>query len=272
MPQEVNRRRFLVVAKTYPELSSKYGETVCTAAIDESGKPLRIYPIPFRYLMGKQRFKRYQWVSAVLHKSKNDNRPESYRVEANSIELRDEIPATSDEWGLRSEVVMRGQDWQFSSMGDLLEAQKEAGCSLGFVRPKTITGVTTSERESADAQSFDQKLKLLRAKNAAARKQLNLFERTVPQRMKHLEFLAGRVCIEWLCHDEQCTGHSMQVLDWEICQLARKEGLQKARNKVAELLDLDRYRTAFILGNFHMYPGSFAIIGLWYPLRANRVF
>jgi hypothetical protein len=35
-------RRVLIIAKTYPELSSKYGETVCTAGVDEAGHALRL--------------------------------------------------------------------------------------------------------------------------------------------------------------------------------------------------------------------------------------
>ena len=59
--------RVFIIAKTYPELSSKYGETVCTAGVDEAGNPLRLYPIPFRYLSGPQRFKRYQWSKCVSY-------------------------------------------------------------------------------------------------------------------------------------------------------------------------------------------------------------
>lgn len=90
--------------------------------------------------------------------------------------------------------------------------------------------------------------------------------------MKNLEYMGERVCIDWRCADEDCTAHSMQILDWEICELARKNGVEAAKAKVESLLDSNRYKTSFILGNFHMYPGSFAIIGLWYPLCSNRLF
>jgi hypothetical protein len=102
--------------------------------------------------------------------------------------------------------------------------------------------------------------------------QLDLFERTVPPAMKNLQYVGERICIDWRCSDEDCTGHSMQVLDWEICELARKSGLDAAKAKAEALLDSNRYKTALMLGNFHMYPGSFAIIGLWYPMRSDRLF
>jgi hypothetical protein len=94
----------------------------------------------------------------------------------------------------------------------------------------------------------------------------------MPVEMKNLEYVGERVCVDWRCVDEDCRGHSMQVLDWEICELARKKGLEAARIKVQSLFDSDRHRTAFFLGNFHIYPASFAIIGLWYPLRSDGLF
>ena len=71
-PLPTDLRRVLIIAKTYPELSSKYGETVCTAAVDEQGNPLRLSRIPFRYLEGPQRFQRYQWVWLSLSKNPHD--------------------------------------------------------------------------------------------------------------------------------------------------------------------------------------------------------
>jgi hypothetical protein len=40
---------------TIPELSLKYTETVCTGGVLENGRPIRLYPIPYRYLEGAQR-------------------------------------------------------------------------------------------------------------------------------------------------------------------------------------------------------------------------
>lgn len=266
------RRRVLVVAKTYPELSSKYGETVCTAGVDEAGNPLRLYPIPFRYLSGPQRFKRYQWITASLRKSQHDPRPESYTVQRESITLEEEIPVTSDEWGLRADSVLRLQAWQYSSMRTLWDAQRDSGRSLAFMRPQSIVGVSVHKRDAQDARSFEQKLKDLKDRNTADRQQLDLFESTVPPQMKNLQYVGERVCVDWKCADDGCTGHSMQVLDWEVCELARKEGLDAAKAKVAAILDSERYKSALILGNFHLFPQSFTIIGLWYPLRNDRLF
>ena len=76
MKPKYERRRFLIWGKTMPQLSSKYFETVCTGAVLEDGKPIRLYPIPFRYLDDENKFKKYQWITADIRKDTHDTRPE----------------------------------------------------------------------------------------------------------------------------------------------------------------------------------------------------
>ena len=106
---------------------------------------------------------------------------------------------------------------------------------------------------------------MLRAENAAKRNQLNLFDETIPPEMRSLQFMGKRVAVDWHCADADCQGHSMQILDWEICELARREGLALAQRRVETILDLSQYKVGLILGNLHMFPTSFVIIGHWYP-------
>ena len=40
--------RVLITVKTYPTISTKYDELVCTAGFREDGTWIRVYPIPFR--------------------------------------------------------------------------------------------------------------------------------------------------------------------------------------------------------------------------------
>lgn len=58
--------KVLVVVKTYPTLSSKYDELVCTAGFLEDGHWIRIYPIPFRKLEYERRYSKYDWVEIDL--------------------------------------------------------------------------------------------------------------------------------------------------------------------------------------------------------------
>ena len=89
----MGQKDILIVVKTYPEISAKHTETVCTAGILADTKILvRLYPIRFRYLEGKQQFKKYQWIKADIDKATADPRPESYNIDPNSIVLGDIIP------------------------------------------------------------------------------------------------------------------------------------------------------------------------------------
>lgn len=72
------QERILVTVKTYPTLSTKYGETVCTAGIREDGTWVRIYPVPFRRLHEKERYRKYDWLECQLVRRSSDPRPESF--------------------------------------------------------------------------------------------------------------------------------------------------------------------------------------------------
>jgi hypothetical protein len=268
--QQYQTRRVLIWAKTYPELSAKYLETVCTAGVLEDGTPVRLYPIPYRYLA--KDFHKYQWIQAGLTKNPDDSRPESYKVDCDSIKCEETIPTTTDEWGKRAEIVFKDKTWQFDSMDALLAAHEERNVSLGVVAPRKIIDIAIQKRSPDDAKDFEDKMRRLRAQRDADRKQLDFFEKAIPPEMKKLEFLASRAKIHWLCGNPACPGHDMQVLDWEISELQRREGDAKALEKLKQICDLKRYALRFYLGNLFQYPSSFTIVGLWYPKRANLLF
>src|SRR5260370_18796925 len=117
------KRRFLIWGKTSPELSSKYFETVCTGAVLEDGSPIRLYPIPFRYMDQRDQFRKYQWMAARIAKSTFDSRPESYKIDFDSIEPGEVIQPGKLEWYERSQILFRNSSWQFNSVDALCEAQ-----------------------------------------------------------------------------------------------------------------------------------------------------
>jgi hypothetical protein len=268
MKSGYTREKILIWAKTYPELSSKYLETVCTAGMLPSGKPLRLYPIPYRYLGDeKEQFSLYQWITADIQKKHDDSRPESFRIDCDSIEAGRVIPTTKDEWGKRAEFMFRDPSWQFDSVEDLQTAQKESGTSIGVVAPKRIKKVEIVQRSDEEAKSFDQKLAEVKKIQAAKRAQINMFEEALPPEMKNLEFMKYRVQVHWLCNGSGCGGHRMQVLDWGLCELQRRDGDDKALRRMRELCNLDKYKLKFFLGNLFMHPTSFLIVGMWYPMQ-----
>ncbi len=268
MKSGYTREKILIWAKTYPELSSKYLETVCTAGMLPSGKPLRLYPIPYRYLGGdKEQFSLYQWITADIQKKHDDSRPESFRIDCDSIEAGEVLHPTQDEWGKRAEMMFRDPAWQFECVEDLQKAQEEQGTSIGVVAPREIKKVEVVKRSEEEAKSFEQKLAEVRKIQAAKRAQINMFEEALPPEMKNLEFMKYRVQVKWLCNNPGCREHKMQVLDWGLCELQRRDGDEKALSRMKELCSLDKYDLKFFLGNLFMHPASFLIVGMWYPKR-----
>lgn len=262
------REKILIWAKTYPELSKKHLETVCTAGMLPSGKPLRLYPIPYRYLGGNdERFKLYQWITADIAKNLNDPRPESHKIDCDSIEVGEFIRTTQDEWGKRSEWMFKDPSWQFESVDDLLKAQKEKGTSIGVVAPREVTKVEVVERSADEEKSFEQKFAEVKRIHEAKRQQIDMFEQAIPPEMKKLDSVKFRVQVSWLCKSPTCSGHRMQVLDWGLCELQRRDGDAKALERMQELCRLDVYDLKFFLGNLFLYPASFMIVGMWYPKR-----
>ena len=74
------KEKILITVKSYPTLSKKYAELVCTAGVNETGQWRRIYPVQFRQLNIEEKYKKYQWIEVELKKSTSDSRPETYQV------------------------------------------------------------------------------------------------------------------------------------------------------------------------------------------------
>jgi len=71
--------KVLITVKTYPAISTKYEELVCTAGFTEDGKWVRIYPVQFRKKPYNEQYSKYEWIEVDLIRNKNDFRPETYR-------------------------------------------------------------------------------------------------------------------------------------------------------------------------------------------------
>jgi len=80
--------KVLITVKTYPTISTKYEELVCTAGFLEDGSWIRIYPIPFRKKPYYEQYKKYDWIELDLVKNESDFRPESFRPKTLDTEIK----------------------------------------------------------------------------------------------------------------------------------------------------------------------------------------
>jgi hypothetical protein len=81
------KKRVYILVKAYPQPSQQYEETVCCAGVTEEGEFLRLYPIRYRRLMPEQKFDRYDLCEMSIWRDKKDYRPESHKVDADSIRI-----------------------------------------------------------------------------------------------------------------------------------------------------------------------------------------
>ena len=257
-------RKILIATKTYPSISQKYRETVCTAGIllDNDETPIqwiRIYPVRFRYLDFDKRYPRWAIISAKIEKNDKDSRPESYRIDDESIQVIRQI-GTENNWAERKKIVL---PLQFESTQDI----KDKGKSLGIVKPERII----KYYHEATERDWN-------PKQQAILGQQDLFEPSVD-----LEKIPYKFCYEF--REEDGSQHNYSISDWEISQLYRnsrdksrlgtpEDKEREALEKVKQKLGVDFYQNKelyFILGNIKNHPQSFMIIGLFYPPIISNV-
>ena len=138
--------RVLITVKTYPTLSRKYGETVCTAGVCEDGSWVRIYPVPFRRLDETEQYAKYDWIDCKLIKSKSDPRPET-RHAANLSDLKPvEHMGTEGNWRDRRKLLLRMAEVH-TRLQPLIDAAKANTASLAVFKPAKVIDFLVEEEE-----------------------------------------------------------------------------------------------------------------------------
>ena len=117
------KKKVLITVKTYPTLSNKYDETVCTAGIDENGNWIRIYPVPYRKLYTQ--YSKYQWIELDLIKRTADPRPESLNpTNVDSIKLLNKL-GTENAWQERKNFVFKTKIYTIYTLTTRFELLKQ---------------------------------------------------------------------------------------------------------------------------------------------------
>jgi len=245
--------KVLIVAKTYPQPAWRGIEVSCTQGVTEQGDWVRLFPVPFRLLQGRQQFKRYQWVEVDATKAR-DPRPESYHIDPDSIQiLSDPIP-TTNKWEERKKLLY---PLLSPSIEDLDDTRKANGTSLGFVKPKTIDRfiIQPTELDWTPEQ---------RARLA----QQSFFYKSPSKLLEKIPF---DFRYRFRCDDPRCSGHIMKVNDWEICQAYRSwkqkygGGWEEKFRLRFETEMIERKATCFFVGTLSRHPHRWTITGLFYP-------
>jgi len=260
--------KVLIAVKTYPTISTKYEELVCTAGFREDGTWIRIYPVQFRKKGYSEQYEKYQWIELDLVKNKQDFRPESFRPYSHDTEIKiiDEIKPDGGSWDARRDIVLAKVYTNLTAL--IAEAKnKDVSTSLAVFKPKEILDliIEPSEREWS-------KEKL------ATLQQLGIFDSIATEKPKVVRKLPYK--FSYLFTDEDDRKSKLMIEDWEIGQLywnclSRHEGHDSEAKACADVrkkyLD-DHAKTKDVhlfLGTsqqFHFVGHNpFMIIGTFYP-------
>jgi hypothetical protein len=260
--------RVLITVKTYPTISSKYEELVCTAGILEDGSWVRIYPISFRKKDYEQQYSKYDWIEIDLVKNTSDFRPESYRPY--SIDTPIAIVGhldTASNWQARKDIVLQNVHYDLSKLIEQAK-DKKVCASLATYKPSEILDFIAEPTEREWDQKKIEKL-------IASREQGNLFEH--PENpFEVVDKLPYK--FRYIFKDQNGKERRMMIEDWETGalfwrQLAKYEGDEKKAvdDVIKKYLD-DFAKTKdlyFFLGTtqVHHYTSHnpFMIIGTFTP-------
>jgi len=266
----MERKRIYITVKTYPTLSEKYDELVCTAGISEDGSWIRLYPLPFRKLDNEQKYKKYQWIEADIERNTSDFRIESYKVlNIDTIKVI-EPEKTKVNWDERKHILLKSEK-VYTNLEELINIAKTPPYhSLAIFKPTKIIDFYTEPTERDWSQD---KIERIREKA----KQLSLFQTPdeVIEEFKIVQKLP--YLFKYRFKDDQGKESNLMIEDWEVGTLYlnclrdangdERKALEKVREKYwDDFMERDIY---FFLGtrksDHHLAQNPFSIVGVFYP-------
>lgn len=248
------KKKICIIAKTYPNLSKKYEETVCVAGIDtETGKWIRIFPVMFRKLPRNKKFKKYDLVEidATPYNDKY-RRIENHRVDDRTIKIIGSL--TSAEWERRRELLLPKLKKSVEELEQLRDANRE---TIGLIKPKIIDFYKKPIENCRDWE-----------KELVEGTQRTLFGDQYKSPLDKIPYWMG---YKFKCDDERCTGHDMMCEDWELMQLFRAMKAKFKDDEIAFGKVKDRYydwmlgRDVYFIVGTESRWNNFLIISVFYP-------
>lgn len=236
----------VILVKALPH-ASKTGETVCCAGVTPDGSWRRLYPIHFRRLKSK-RFARWQWIEYDWVKPKDDTRPESRRVQEDSIVLGGRLPEC-ERAGFLNHLIVPSTS-----------IAKERGNTLALIRP--VDPIFSWKRKTVDEIAQER-----RAYEEAAR-QLSFFDKE----LSALEPCPYAFHFQYKTEDGKA--HTATCDDWETAAMfhrgQRTHGVAGTLAHMDKVFNRDypRKGMVFAMGTHSRRPDQWLLVGV---IRLDRV-
>lgn len=240
--------RICILVKAYPQPSQKYEETVCCAGITDTGEFLRLYPVPYRRLKPEQRFGRFDVIEAIIERDNSDFRPESHKVDPDSIVI------VNHETKLDETAKVRlWAPFVVDSLTNLKIENHATHRSLGIIKPDEGSLKFRAKRHNRDPEE--------EAAFASMYSQQGLFvDKPLPPLQMQYQFGYSFTC--------GGTAHEMKIHDWEAqatyFNYLRRYGdenvLAEMRKQYEEVIP--RQNLHFVMGTMKAHPRQFIVIGM----------
>ena len=263
------KEEIFILVKTYPTLSKKYFELVCTAGINRKGEWRRIYPIPFRQLSDLEQYEKYQWVEVDIVRNNSDIRKESCRL-APQTSIKKISPVISTDkdrsWRIRKELIF-AKTKVYTNLEEIInKANNDNELSLAIFKPTEITDFSFEK----NSEEWDEKkLRIIEAD----KQQLKLFE----EYKKEIK-IVNKLPYKFYYHFKDDAGKESKLMieDWEIGQLywnclKRKSEKEAIKDIITKYKDdfINNKDIYFFVGTTRQFHGwaknPFVIVGVFYP-------
>ncbi|MEK7352936.1 MAG: hypothetical protein AABZ77_00320 [Chloroflexota bacterium] len=202
-----------------------------------------------------KRFRKYQLIEANVAKAASDTRPESYKIDIDSIKILSEPIPTNNKWELRKAKIMPLMSRSLCYLQSERDRNKEP--TLGFFKPRMISALKL-EQTSSNWTEAD-----------LARLTQSVFFGNIPK--TRLEKLPYDFTYKFTCDDNACRGHELKCTDWEMGASYWAWRQKYGSNWEAKFKDMYETKmsmvldTHFFVGTLSTHPSEWIIIGLFYP-------
>jgi hypothetical protein len=229
----------LIIGRAYPEPSKKHIETVCTGAITDDGRLLRLYPISWRYLNENQQYRLWSWERFQVRKSEDDKRKESYRVREDSISVLSHVESPAERFSLLKRAI-------FPDRETLDRRYREDWTSIGLVEIELIEFRTSKPRSDYSQMK-------------PYTKQTHLYVDVRPVEQAPLDMKLRFRCK----NNPVCRTHFCRLIGWEYMEAFRQfrtkygsatEGVAKIKEAVERKFSNPKASAFALLGTHSRYP------------------
>ena len=233
--------RILITVRTYPNLSGRHIETVCTGGINDRFEWRRLYPVPLRLLDDEKQYRTFDVIRVRL-KDNPDGRPESRRPDLPTIAVIGHI----GEWPER-------RDWITRTAVDSMTELLASGRTLAPVRVREVLEFGAR----AIPASWSPKERELLG-------QQGLFGGPEPLEKVPFEFR-----LRW--RDGDAKEHDSLFLAWEVGQTWRSwrhkydDPVERMQDKWMNEVFASERDLWFFMGNFAAHRQHFGVCGTFNP-------